>query len=385
MSLRILSYVQHLKGVGHVFRAKRIAEAMAARGHDVTLVLGGFEIPGLEVAGVTTHQLTPIRAGDDGYTTLVTHGDALVGEDLMHARRDTLLDLLERTQPDAILLEGFPLARRKMRFELIPMLERAHEMTPRPVVFTSARDILERPRKPERVVEAIETFERFCDCLLVHGDRQAGEVSESFPEVAKLADRTIYTGLVGPTKTQSAAATERYDIIASAGGGAVGLPLLSAAIEAKSRSAAADLKWLVLTGPNLKQTDFDLLSDLGDRHGVTVSRFHPDLRSLMAGARVSIQQAGYNTVADLLVTRCAGVLVPYAAGVETEQTVRADALEARGRVVVVREAELSQDTLAAGIDQALQMDVPEWRIDLNGAEASAIAVEQDVARRRQST
>jgi predicted glycosyltransferase len=385
MSLRILSYVQHLKGVGHVFRAKRIAEAMAARGHDVTLVLGGFEIPGLEVAGVTTHQLTPIRAGDDGYTTLVTRGDALVGEDLMHARRDTLLDLLERTQPDAILLEGFPLARRKMRFELIPMLERAHEMTPRPVVFTSARDILERPRKPERVVEAIETFERFCDCLLVHGDRQAGEVSESFPEVAKLADRTIYTGLVGPTKTQSAAATERYDIIASAGGGAVGLPLLSAAIEAKSRSAAADLKWLVLTGPNLKQTDFDLLSDLGDRHGVTVSRFHPDLRSLMAGARVSIQQAGYNTVADLLVTRCAGVLVPYAAGVETEQTVRADALEARGRVVVVREAELSQDTLAAGIDQALQMDVPEWRIDLNGAEASAIAVEQDVARRRQST
>ncbi len=50
----------------------------------------------------------------------------------------------------------------------------------------------------------------------------------------------------------------------------------------------------------------------------------------MAQADVSVSQAGYNTVADMLVARCRAVLIPYAQDGETEQSDRAGLLEARG-------------------------------------------------------
>ena len=55
-----------------------------------------------------------------------------------------------------------------------------------------------------------------------------------------------------------------------------------------------------------------------------MERFRKDLAGLMASARVSVSQAGYNTVCDMLVAGCQSVLVPYASGGETEQSLRAE-------------------------------------------------------------
>ena len=41
MSARVLFYVQHLLGIGHLKRAEILAEAMAAAGLDVTVAYGG--------------------------------------------------------------------------------------------------------------------------------------------------------------------------------------------------------------------------------------------------------------------------------------------------------------------------------------------------------
>jgi predicted glycosyltransferase len=110
---------------------------------------------------------------------------------------------------------------------------------------------------------------------------------------------------------------------------------------------------------------------------VTLVRFRPDLPSLLAGAKLSISQAGYNTVCDLLRTTCRPVLVPFAAGGETEQTVRAEKLAALGLAEVVAETDVSGETIAAAARRALQLAPPSaQQLSLEGAEGTARIIQR---------
>ena len=113
------------------------------------------------------------------------------------------------------------------------------------------------------------------------------------------------------------------------------------------------------------------LEGLG-RGGVTLARYVPDLAAVLAGARLSISQAGYNTVADVLVAGCRAVLVPYAQDGETEQSTRARLLAAAGHAVVVPEANLDATTMADAIDAALASPATPTRFDLDGARQTAM-------------
>ena len=57
----VMIYVQHLLGIGHLMRARLIAEALADTGFDVHLVTGGMPIGGRMPRGVRIVQLPPIR------------------------------------------------------------------------------------------------------------------------------------------------------------------------------------------------------------------------------------------------------------------------------------------------------------------------------------
>jgi predicted glycosyltransferase len=65
-------------------------------------------------------------------------------------------------------------------------------------------------------------------------------------------------------------------------------------------------------------------------------------------------------------------VVPYAGGLETEQTLRARLLAERGRLTVVDETALSPAALAAAVDAALDAGRPDAAgIDTGGAAATA--------------
>ena len=92
---------------------------------------------------------------------------------------------------------------------------------------------------------------------------------------------------------------------------------------------------------------------------------------LLRACRVSVSQAGYNTVLDLLAARARAVLVPFAAGRETEQPLRAERLAALGAAELVRETELSAAVLSAAIERAAARPRPSLAIDTGGAWRSA--------------
>ncbi len=147
------------------------------------------------------------------------------------------------------------------------------------------------------------------------------------------------------------APAEVFDIVVSAGGGAVGLDLVRSALEAARRSDFRG-SWCLITGPNLPEHDFAALSAEAPGN-VTLVRFRRDFPSLLRGAELSISQAGYNTVCDILQAQCRSILVPFTAGGETEQSVRAARLEALGLAIALPENGLNADILRTAIERAL--------------------------------
>ncbi len=242
----VLFYVQHLLGIGHLMRARFVAEALADIGFDVHLVSGGNPIGGRPPRGVRTIQLPPIHATDPGMKPLRDADGHPVDSAYCDRRRDLLLAAFESVAPDVVIFETFPFGRRALHFELLPLLERIGTTRPRPLVVSSVRDILQRRQKVEREREMLALAERWFDAVLVHGDRRFARFDETFPLAPELSRPVHYTGFVVAPDAASVPPFDgrRSEIVVSAGGGAVGLQLLDAAlavqkqIDARRRSVA---------------------------------------------------------------------------------------------------------------------------------------------------
>ena len=378
MKWRALLYVQHLLGIGHLVRTSRIAAALAQGPFTVTVVSGGMPAPGVDFGAARLVQLPPARADASGFATLLDADGAPFAPNALARRAALLLRHFDSAQPHALLLEAFPFARRQMRFELLPLLERARAATPRPLIGSSVRDILQESRKPGRAQETAALVETDFDYVLVHGDRKSTPLDASFPLARRFRDKIVYTGLVGPPP--GGAAINTHDVIVSAGGGAVGVGLIRCALEARPLTTLRDLKWLALAGPNMPEAamaEFVALS--GGR--VTLERFVTQLPQRLAGAALSVSQAGYNTVAEILGAGCRSVLVPFAAHGESEQTTRAQSLAQRGLAVCVGEAGLTPQRLALAIEFALALPPPAAQGRQDGAAATCAFLERALAAR----
>lgn len=377
----VLFYVQHLLGIGHLKRAATLSRALEAAGLDVTLVSGGQAVPELDTGGVEFIQLPPVRAPDGSFRNLVNDDNEIIDDDFRDVRRRTLLDAFERVRPAIILTELFPFGRRQLGFEILPLLEAAHRASPRPCIVSSVRDILVEPGKPERVTEMLDRVERYYDLVLVHGDPAFVPFDETFPPARRIADRIRYTGYVvePPARDRQSAVNGTGDVIVSAGGGALSEPLFRAAMAARPLTRLRDAQWRMLAGHALPDAIFrSLRSDAPQ--SVIVERARPDFTQLLAACAVSISQGGYNTVMDVLAANARAVIVPYAGGMETEQTLRARRLGAQGVFTVITEAELSSESLAQAVEAALDRPpAAAGALDVRGAEQSARILVQRIA------
>ncbi|MEE9209029.1 MAG: glycosyltransferase, partial [Kiloniellales bacterium] len=108
----------------------------------------------------------------------------------------------------------------------------------------------------------------------------------------------------------------------------------------------------------------------------------PDFRSLLARARLSISQAGYNTVLEVLAAGVPAVVVPFAAGSESEQSLRARRLAERGALTLVEEAALTPANLATAMAAALargRVESGAAGLDLRGAQTTVDILRERLA------
>jgi predicted glycosyltransferase len=380
---RILFYVQHLLGIGHLRRAATLTRAFQAAGFEVTLVSGGRPLPDLDLGGAKLVQLAPLKAADARFSQLLDSDDRPVDEAWKARRRDVLLGIFRDAEPDALIVELFPFGRRQMRFELLPLLELAHSVPRPPVVISSVRDILVPPEKPERLVDIVQWANCYFDHVMIHGDPSLIPLEETFPKLHEIAGRVSYTGYVVDTSgVRRGPGQDGFDeVIVSAGGGAFGEQLLRCAMSARAASHLKDKTWRVLVGVSVAEEDFRSLCEAAPP-GMVVERARGDFPDLLMSCAMSISQGGYNTVMEVLRAGCPAVVVPFAGGVETEQTIRANLLAGMGYLTVLPETELSPERMATAIDQTM---TPAARkdLDVDGADKAVAMVELWVREREQ--
>jgi predicted glycosyltransferase len=367
---KIFFYVQHLLGIGHQRRGATLTRAMQDAGLDVTYVSGGHAIPNLELAGANFVQLPPVRAVDLYFKELVDENDQPIDDAWRENRRTALMAAYQACNPDLIILELYPFGRRQMRFELLPLLDAARARANPPVIVSSVRDILVEPPKPERLVEMLERIETCFDHVMVHGDEALVPFERTFPHAADIADKISYTGYVVDQRGEAGGdnGLGYGEVLVSAGGGAVGDKLLRTAMAARSLTNLSGGTWRALVGTKVPEAEFLALVKIAEP-GIIVERARGDFPSLLMNCALSISQGGYNTVMESLHAGCVALIVPYAGGLESEQTLRAELLAERGLINVLAEAELSPENLAASIDTAI----------LNQGQRKAITIKTDGA------
>jgi predicted glycosyltransferase len=354
--MRVLFWVQQLLGSGHLKRAATLAGAMADEGLEVTLVVGGMPMALPVPRSVEVVQLPAIRTSDPSFARLVDAAGGPVGEGLWQERQACLQQLLAERRPQVLITEMFPFGRRAFRRELLPLLEAAAAMRPRPWRLCSVRDILVKKPTMESYAWMRDLALAYYDRILVHTDPQLIPFDLTFPFAAALRDRLIDTGYVVDAAAPPAHPPGPPEVLVSAGGGRVGAALLEAAIEARGLTSLAQARWRLVAGGNLAAERFAALeARLPD--GMALDRHRADFDALLANSLLSVSQAGYNTVVEGLRLGKPMVLVPFETASETEQRIRAERLVSLGLAEVVRESELAASSLARAIDAAYRRPV----------------------------
>lgn len=364
----VMIYVQHLLGIGHVRRTALLVRDMRQAGLSVGVVSGGIPDAAIDFGTDNVLQLPPCRSADHGFSGLVDEKGVIVDDGWKANRKQALFDAYHLLSPRLLMVEMFPFGRRAFRFELLPLLEQAGQ--DRVTRVCSVRDLLVRKTDiaKERWMRdvALSHFDR----ILVHGDPAVFGFERSFPFAADLAGRLDYTGYVAPQVPASD--VPRDGVVVSAGGGAVGVDLIRAAIAAMPLSQKyASAPWDIITGPHFPADDFAAISRELPKN-ITLHRFLSDFRQRLTRARVSVSQAGYNTLMDVLVAGVPSVMVPFAEGGESEQTERAEIFAAKNIISLLPAAQLTPKTLAKAIDNA---DFPkEFELSLDGARIGAAKI-----------
>ena len=351
--MKLLIVVTHLLGSGHLSRALTLGRAFAAAGHQVSVASGGMPVAQLDHTGIELIQLPPLRSDGVDFTRLLDEDGQVATLSYSEARQTLLGKTLSRLHPDVLVTELFPFGRRSLKNEFQTLLQQAKDIGT-PLIMGSIRDILAPPSKPAKAEFADKMIAQFYHGVLVHSDPVLTPLSLSWPVSAELERNLHYTGFVAPAPPAPHPENGGQDeVIVSAGGGDVGARLFDIAIKAAKQDPAR--VWRILVGGANARNKITQLATTAPAN-VRIEAARPDFRQMLNHANVSVSMCGYNTALDILQTGVSAVFVPFDAGGEVEQSLRANALSKRPNIAVLKDADLSVETLILAIQEIQNLD-----------------------------
>lgn len=135
-------------------------------------------------------------------------------------------------------------------------------------------------------------------------------------------------------------------MLVSAGGGSVGDSLYECALEAARLMPGT--RWRILVGGNDAANRIARFE--AARSPALIEAARSDFRQMLRHAAASVSMCGYNTALDLLQAGTPAVLVPFDAGKEVEQSLRAGSLAPLDGIEVIKTADLTP----VGLTQAVR-------------------------------
>jgi predicted glycosyltransferase len=363
--MKIIQYCQHVLGIGHLFRSLEICRALG--GHDVIMVTGGPQVDS-DLPGHVRQVRLPDLQMNREFKGLYSSQKNTTLDQVKEQRQTRLFELFKKEEPDVFLVELYPFGRKAFRFELDPVLQAiVAKKLPACGVVCSVRDILvEKPDRFKHESRVVKTLNGCFDAILVHADPRLAQLEETFEQFDKIQIPVIYTGYIAPRpkpdagqqiRRQLQIGVDEFLIIASAGGGNVGAPLLKAVVRAFDQlNTPKPCRLIVFSGPFLEPGDFDDLQQMAGRN-VQIERFTPDFLSYLAAADLSVSMGGYNTTMNILASGVPALVWPF--DQNREQRLRAGRLAQAGVLQVIEDEDLAPGRLAGRMSRVLTSPRPQ--------------------------
>ncbi|WP_321404089.1 glycosyltransferase [Maridesulfovibrio sp.] len=377
--MKIIHYCQHILGMGHFFRSLEIAKGLDRE--QVIFVAGG-ERPDQPLPPNVEYRQLPGLCMDENFGGLMPTDEGRELEEVKEERKAALSRIFKDEKPDVFLIELFPFGRKAFRFELLPVLDaiKAGKFGNVKVVC-SLRDILvERNDGGKHEARCVKYLNKYFDLLLIHSDPKIASLDETFQAFDQIEIPCEYTGFAARKPVENLRDKIRADLgisenekllIASAGGGKVGGPLMESVLESYIEMNTPDNRLLMLTGPFLDDKKYETLCSIAKKHAeITVQRFAADFTDLLTAGDAMVSMAGYNTCMDILTSGIPAAVIPFAQN--HEQRMRAE------KIANYIELEILDSTscMKTAIKTILNRDrtTDKHGINLNGANNSAESI-----------
>ncbi|MCA0424301.1 MAG: hypothetical protein LCH61_13435 [Proteobacteria bacterium] len=334
-SCRIMIYSHDTFGLGHIRRARAIANAIVGADNTVSIIIvtgspvvGNFEygdgIDYVRLPGV-------VKQPDGDYVSLSLR----VPLDESVALREAIIRQTAISfDPDILIVDKEPTG---FRGEILPTLEFVKARGTR--IVLGVRDILDEPEAlvPEWERKgAAAALVQYYDNVLVYGLREIYEPLACLDLPKSVDERTVYTGYLRrelprePNMTRYPKLTKGDFLLVTTGGGGDGAALMDWVISAYESRPSLDLPALLVFGPFIPRDDRRALMErIGRLKNVDAISFDAKLERLMDRAAGVVAMGGYNTFCEILSLDKKALIVPRATP-RLEQTIRARRATALG-------------------------------------------------------
>jgi predicted glycosyltransferase len=347
-------------------RSAKLIEALAKK-FAVTFVSGNTVPDCVELPrNVRIETLPVVGLSSMGVASRTENPEARLAE-----RAHLLAAIAQQAAPEVVITELFPFGRHKLMGELLALIRE----TPQAAHVSSVRDVLVSHRQDQ-----LEFDRRSVDLLNAHFDALLLHVDAHFKDMAPLplADEIrvpIYsTGFVA--QKLPSLHPKKNEILVSAGGGLFGGDIYRSAVAAQRQLKPLGLPMRIVTGPFFPEGELqDLRVRAQDVATLTIERSVPGLGEQIANASFAIAQCGYNTAMELLGSNTPALVVPFERNGENEQILRARRMEQLGRIKVLRESQLTDESMTVALRDLMRFRPASVRANLDGAERSVDILE----------
>lgn len=381
---KVMFYCQHILGMGHLVRSIEIVRGLLPE-FQVCFINGGQVIDAFQFPEEVEVVNIPAVKTDAEFQELSPVDPNLSMEEIQETRKETLLNIFNKIQPDILIIELFPFGRRRFSFELIPLLEQAKAAGTK--IVSSLRDIIVTKQDQQRHEEKIcRLMNQYFDLLLIHGDPRFITLDLSFSRIQDLDCDVYYTGYV----TQQLSSSKIYQrrpsstqptILVSVGGGRFGHELLECVVQ-----TAPILKDKIphhiqmFAGPFSPDSFFQELQDAAKgQTNITVERYTSEFVSYMKRSDLSISMSGYNTTMNILSTGIKAMMLPFQGNGDLEQLTRVKKLEELSRVKMIQPEDLDPYQFAEKIIGYLEENSISLDINLDGVTNTALYLQEFVS------
>lgn len=365
---RLLVYSHDTFGLGNLQRSLKICEQLAAEIPQISILLltGNVECHRFSMPPHMDFVKLPsiLRQARNQYVArhLNTSFKAV-----RSMRRDLVFSTIKWFAPDIVLVDKAPIG---VKGELQKSIRWLKKNKRQSKLILYLRDVLDDAPLVRRIWQQKrfrEAIDRYYDAIWVFGSPIVCDMVKEYELPESIGRKMSYCGYIMPNPEMRDSREVRSElgiqsgrfVLVTGGGGGDAYKLMKNYLEGVERlrksangDPGAEIHSLLVLGPEMPVAERRRLQAQAGSGKVRIVDFTTELLNYMNSAELVVSMGGYNTVCEILSLRKRAIVVPRESPVN-EQLLRTTRMEALGLVDMIRPEDLSPETMALKIEQAL--------------------------------